>query len=108
MSDKDLHSLSGELEGLARTGMDLVTEKMADQERNVVKTFAKARKMDGNHIEPIIEVFSKSAFLDSGLQGFVGCRDHTNIHVNRHIITHPTHLPLLQDAQESALQHRGH
>src|SRR5207249_11153307 len=51
MGDQNLHGLSGDLESLARLGMDLVAQEMADQKGNVIRTLAEGGEMDGNHIE---------------------------------------------------------
>ena len=108
MGAQDVHGLSRDLERLSRPGMDLVSEEMDDEKRDVVATFAQAGEMNGNNVESIVEIFTESSVFDSFLKRFVACRHDTNVHKNRHIVTHATHLFLLENTQQSALEHGGH
>ena len=56
--------------------------------------------MNGNHMEPIIEVFAKTAFLYQFFEVFFGCADDT--HINRYcFLTADTlKLALLKNSQE--------
>src|SRR5256885_11838010 len=86
MGAQSFHGLPGYLERLSRASMDLVSEKMADQEWNIVTTFAEAWEVNGNNIEPIVEVFPESAVLDSFFERFVARRDNADVYVNRDVV----------------------
>src|SRR5437763_673406 len=106
MSGENLHGLPCDLDRASRAGRASVAQKMADEMGDIVTPLAEGWEIDGNNIEPIVEVFPESAFLDPFFERFVGGGNDTHIDVNRDVITHPTHLAFLEDAQESALQHR--
>src|SRR5207244_63711 len=79
-----------------------------DQESNIVTAFAEAREVNGNNIEPIVEILPESAVLDSFFERFVARRDNADVYVNRDVVAHSADFAFLENAQESALQHRGH
>ena len=108
MSGENLHGLPCDLERASRAGMDFVAQKMADQKWNIVTTLAEGWEIDGNNIEPIVEVFPESAVLDSFFERFVARRDNADVYVNRDVVAHAADFAFLENAQESALQHRGH
>ena len=108
MGAQSFHGLPAYLERLSRASMDLVSEKMADQEWNIVTTFAEGWEVNGNNIEPIVEVFPESAVLDSFFERFVARRDNADVYVNRDVVAHSADFAFLENAQESALEHRGH
>ena len=103
MGAQSFHGLSGYLEGLSRASMDLVSEEMADQEWNIVTAFAEAREVNGNNIEPIVEILPESAVLDSFFERFVARRDNADVYVNRDVVAHAANFAFLENAQESAL-----
>ena len=88
--------------------IDFVSEKVRDQQRDIIPPLAQARELDRNHVEPIVQVLTKSSFFDPLFQRLVGGRHHANVYMNGNVLTHAPDFPLLQNAQEPALEHRRH
>ena len=59
--------------------------------------------MDGNHIQPVVEVFPEPAAFNRFFQVFVGGTDHAHIDANGLLSANPFKLTFLQKAQKFGL-----
>ena len=71
-------------------------QKMVRQEWDVLFPFPQGRKGDGYHIESVKEILPEFPAFDEGLQGLIGRRDDSNIHLDTFCPTHPFDFVLLQ------------
>jgi hypothetical protein len=58
----------------------MLSEKESNQTGNVLSALAEWRQLDGNNIEPEIQLFSESAALDGGLKVLVRGGDDSRFH----------------------------
>ncbi len=80
------------------------------QQRNVLEPVAQRRQFDRHHVEPVIEVFAKTALRNQRRQVAVGRRNHPHIALHLARAADPGQAALLEDAQERGLEgqrHRG-
>src|SRR3990170_4570534 len=74
--------------------------KMRYQRRNILFSLPQRRELNGNHMETIIEVLTKTAFLYQFLKVFFGCTDDTNIDRNRLLAADTFKFPFLKHSQQ--------
>src|SRR5882672_6181897 len=89
---KSIHDLPGDLEGLACPGADLVPYKMSDDQRHVLMALPKAGEVYRNYVQAVVQVFSKGSILDLFFQRRVGRSKHSDIDINRRIVSDATNL----------------
>ena len=82
-------------------------QKMRGQQRDVLLALAQGRHLDGEDVEPVIEVLPEAALLRVLLQVAVGGGDDADIDGARLLLADALILLLLQDAQELALEREG-
>src|SRR5438128_1884527 len=99
MSAEEVHGLAGNLEGLVGAAIELAFKKVGDQEGDVLAPLAQARQWDWNHVEPVVKVFTKSAFFDPFLKGLVGGGHNADVHKKRSVIADAADFALLENAQ---------
>ena len=85
-----------------------LAEKMLRQQQDVLRMFPQGRHGHGNYIEPVVEVFAETTFLDQCFQVAMGRRDDPDIDLYRQIRTHGIDLFLLQNTQYLGLQEGTH
>src|SRR5581483_11743272 len=105
---EDFHGLAGDLNGMAGARGDLVFQEMGHKQGNVLAAFAQARQRDGDDVQTVIEVFAERAFLDLLFERLVGGGEDANVDVRGRVVANAADLAFLQDAEKTALQHRGH
>ena len=81
---------------------------MPCQERNVVTAFAQGWHVNGDHAEPIIQVFPETAFGNLLFKFFVCGRNDADIHIRFFGAADRAHLSFLQDSIELHLHGKAH
>src|SRR6266404_4857210 len=89
-------------------GVPKTLEKMPCQERNVVTAFAQGWHVNGDHAEPIIQVFPETAFRNLLFKFFVCGRNDADIHIRFFGAADWAHLAFLQDSIELHLHGKAH
>src|SRR6201987_75902 len=79
-------------------------DEIAHQERNVFRTLAKRRNMDGENTQPVVKIAAKLALRHQGGEVVVGGRDYAHVHVLGPVPAEPFEFLLLQNAQQFRLQ----
>src|SRR5580698_9869230 len=82
---------------------DLLYE-MVDQRRDVGAAFAQGRHLQRHDVEPIVEVFPKSALPDPLLQIHVAGRNHSDVDLDGVGTTQALNLAFLENTQKLRLQ----
>src|SRR4029079_14471711 len=72
--------------------------------RQILNPVAKRRKLDGDDVDPIEEIFAEAAFLDRFLEVYVGGGDQPEIGLDGLGAADALAFPLLDGAQELGLQ----
>ena len=85
-----------------------VLEKRRHEDGNVFAPIAQRRKIDVDHVQPIVEIAAEAAALDVFLQIAVRGRDDADIHRNRLRATDRYRFALLQHAEELDLRGGRH
>lgn len=77
-------------ESHARTAIALcgLLEKVRGETRNVLGSVAERRHNDRKDAQAIEQISTETAGCDILLQIPIGCRDHTDVHASRSVITH--------------------
>src|SRR5579863_8745883 len=83
-------------------------EEVFEQQENVVAPFPERRKLDRESVQAVIEVLPEFPLAHHFLEVSVGGGNHAHVSLDRLIAADPLELLLLQDAQDLALQKRGH
>ena len=83
-------------------------ERMFHQEWDVGRPLAQRRQCDGEYVQAVEEVITKAPLSDRGTQVAMRGRNHAHIHVCSAHGAYPTHLALLQHAQQALLQSQTH
>src|SRR3990167_7321965 len=78
----------------------ILFNKIRYQKRYILFSLPQRRELNGNHMETIVKVLSKTAFLHKFFQVFFGCTNDTDIDRNRLLAANTLKLPLLKDSQE--------
>ena len=71
------------------------TQKMIDEERNIVDAPAQRRNMDWKDIEPVVQVFPEVTSPDHAAQFTVGCGNDANIELAHGDVSEPADLLVL-------------
>ena len=79
------------------------TYEVARQDRDIAGAFAQRRKRNGEHIQPIVEVFAKPSLFDFLPERPIGRGDHANVDLNRFTPADTIHFTFLQDPQQLRL-----
>ena len=90
-------------DGLFASGGVLLGKK-AQQQRHVGGALAQRRRVQGQHVEAVVQVFAKAASGNLGLQVAMGGSNHTHVHGHGLGAAHRVHHALLQHAQQLDLQ----
>ena len=83
-------------------------QKMVRQKWNVIPALSQRRQFDIDYIEPVKQIFTKLAILDSPQKLPVGCGDETGLNLLVGIAAQTLVLPFLQHAQKFLLQVEVH
>ena len=62
-------------------------EKALRQGQNIATPFAQGRQMQGEHVEPVIQVFAEAAGANFLLQDTIAGRQHANVQGNERAAT---------------------
>src|SRR5262245_29608234 len=81
-------------------------EKMSDELRDILAAVAERRQVNGHHVEPVVEVFAKTARGGLGQQVAVAGGNDAGIDANGLRIAHAFELSLLERTQQLYLQMR--
>ena len=79
-------------------------EEVARQLRDVIAAGPQRRQIDRDHVESVVEVFTKPLAGNFIEQLAVAGGDHAGVDANRLGVTHPFKLPLLEHPQKFDLQ----
>ena len=77
---------------------------MPRQKRDVIRPLLKARNLNGEYIEPVVEVFTKTAGRDVLLQVTIRRADDTHIGESGPVLPHTLVSFFLQNAEKLTLQ----
>jgi len=83
--------------------MNLMTDlfqKAVDQHRNVLIPLAQGRQLEINHIQSVIQVFSKTSGFNQFFEMMTGRRNHTNINVAVLVAADRRDRVILQNPQQ--------
>ncbi len=83
-------------------------EERLHQQRQVVLAQAERRQLDGEHVQPVVQVLAQLAVLDGVGRVHVGRRNHADVHRLLVAPAEAAERPLLQDAQQLHLRRRRH
>ena len=78
--------------------------KKAQQQRHVGGALAQWRRVQGQHVEAVVQIFAKAASGNLGLQVAVGGGNHAHVHGHGLGAAHRVDHALLQHAQQLDLQ----
>ncbi len=78
------------------------------QQRNIVGTFAQRRQVDGEHVEPIVEIAAEFPVDNHLLEIAVGGGDQPDVGLDQLVAPQTFELLLLEDAQQFRLQLQRH
>src|SRR5205823_11651805 len=81
-----------------------LAQKIGRQNLDISRTLAQRRQLDGQHVQTVIEIFAQLAGGDRLPQPNIGRRDNPDIDLDRPASADAQDLPLLQKAQQEALQ----
>ena len=81
--------------------------KVSREHGHVFSALPKGRGGEGQHVEPVIEVFAKATSLDLLLKVFVGGSDHSNIDLDWLAPAHGLDDPFLNGAKQFDLHVQG-
>ena len=105
---EDLHGLAGDLKRAVGAAVDPAFEEMGNKQGDIIGRFAQGGQGDGDHVEAVIKVFAEGAFLEALFERLVGGGDDADIDLDGSVFADAPDFALLQDAEEAALEHRGH
>src|SRR6185436_16391883 len=77
---------------------------MLGKQRDVIPALTKRRNLHAHYVQPVVKVLTKLPCRDQPFHRGVGSRDHADIHLARTVLPQPSHLALLEYAQESRLE----
>ena len=78
------------------------------QRRHVVETLAQRRQVDGEDVQPIVQVLAELALGGHGLQVLIGGGDQPDVHLGFTGGAQPPDLAILQHAQQLGLERERH
>ena len=80
--------------------------KCAGEQRDVGRALAQRRHLEGDDVEPVVEVLAELPLRDHLLEVAVGRRDDADVDVDRLVAADALELALLQEAQQLHLDGR--
>ena len=105
--EQHLHAASGDAGNFLAGAFADPLDKGLHQQGDVGHPFPQGREIDGNHSDPVIEVFPELPFPDQLLQILVGGGDDPHIDLDRAMVADPLDLLFLQDPQQLGLGGQG-
>jgi hypothetical protein len=78
--------------------------EVAGQHPDVLASFAQRWQHDGEHVQPVVQIFAKLAFRDRLHRIAVGRRQHPHVRFDHIATAHATEPLLLQNAQQFRLK----
>src|SRR5262245_46538954 len=85
--------------------LDPFGQKMLREQGDIFSSFTERRKVQGNDIDPVIQILAELSFADELFEILVGSRDDTHVHFNGLYPTDSCEFPLLKDPQQLGLSH---
>src|SRR5208283_5361443 len=85
-----------------------VPQHVLRQQRYIFLVFAQRRQVNVKHIQPEIQVLAQMPAGHRLLRVLVGCRKYAHVHRRFHLASQPSHLAVLQHAQQLRLRRRRH
>src|SRR3990172_6342466 len=82
-------------------------EDMAGEDRDIFLSFAQGRDMDGEHVQPVIEVVPEPSLIHLTAQVPVGRRQDPDIDLYRLLPAHPFEAVVLQEPEQEYLRGQG-
>ena len=73
----------------------ILGDEMFRQKENIRLSIPQRGKVDGEDVEPVVEVFPENSLTESFFQILVGCRDDPDIRLDGSGTTHSFKFPLL-------------
>ena len=95
MGRQDPESGRGKAMEIASELLTMHSEKVSNQEGDVLISLSKWGKVDLDHIEPVEEILTKDLFLHGKRQIAIGGSNDADIHHNRPVISQPPDAPVL-------------
>ena len=81
---------------------------MIDQQGNVLAPLTQGRQLQGDDVEPVVEVLPELALAHQGPQVTMGGGHHADVHLDGLLRPHRHELLLLQDSEQPGLERGGH
>src|SRR6266404_1196255 len=81
---------------------------MRDQRRDIAGTAAQRRQINGDHVQPVEQIFTEPAFTHQRLQINVGGGDHTNVNLDLLHAAQVHELLVLKNAEDLRLRFQAH
>ncbi|MNN22499.1 hypothetical protein D3C81_1358580 [compost metagenome] len=88
--------------------LPVAVEQLLQKQGNIVAALAQGRRLDGEYVEAIVEIFAKTLGADHRLQIPVGRRYDTHIGLDGLAATDPVEQSLLQHPQQLDLHRQRH
>ncbi len=107
MSRQQFHGVLCQLAAVCLLPFRDAIEEMLRQQRDVATTFPQSRQLDGEHLQPVIEILTEPTLLDHGAKVAVGGRHQPDVGVQGSRATDPLESALFQDAQDFGLDRQG-
>src|SRR5215213_11585050 len=83
-------------------------QEMLDQQRDICMALAQSRQLDGDDIEPVVEILPEISSVDLAREVLVGGGHHSGVHFDATGAADTFELPLLEHAQELFLRGERH
>ncbi|MNT71888.1 hypothetical protein D3C72_2104310 [compost metagenome] len=81
----------------------IARQEMPGQHHDVARPLPERRQVDGQHVQPVEQVFAELLFGDELHRVAVGGADHAHIHMPHARFAHPAQRAGLQEPEQLAL-----
>ena len=86
----------------------VLAQEVVHEQRDGVHALAQRRQMDGDDVEPVVQVFAEAPVPDRLLEVAVGGRDHTRVDAHVALAAETREFPVLEHLEQLRLQRRVH
>jgi hypothetical protein len=90
------------LDGTPHFSVEFV-DKSPDQQRNILQSVAERRDVDGDNVEPVVEIIAKATTADLFFEVAVRGGDDARVNVSRFGASDPSKFSVLQDSEQLGL-----
>ncbi len=84
----------------------VLRQRVAHEQEDVIAALTQRRDIDGDHLQPVVQILAKLAGLDLAQQDLVGRGDKAGVHADGTHRADPAETPRVQQRQDLGLHHR--